>query len=117
MTASNTDVDHTEQSNGPSPEEKHDVALVHLEANLGGHWWQNFDAEPPDYYTELQSGHKQVTDGNALLAEVAPDPPDTVQWDEYVAYNCVICRDACINRRDSVPAENKECWQCHSVPE
>lgn len=107
----------TVESKSGSGDDKHPLAETHLSASNGGHWWNQYGADSPDWYRDSLPTIKLVSDGDALRSEVAPDPPDTVEWDQYVAYNCVICRDNCINRRDSEAGEKRQCWSCVSVPE
>jgi hypothetical protein len=114
MTANRQTSAQTESSNG---QQKHPLAEVHLKASDRGHWWNRHGADAPDWYEAKRPTVKSATSGNALTSQVAPDVPDTVEWDEYVSYNCVICRDPCLNRRDSEAGEKQQCWKCATVPE
>lgn len=41
-----------------------------------------------------------------------PIPPE-VDWTDLVAYRCRLCKDHCLNYRESAPAEARQCRTCH----
>ena len=47
-----------------------------------------------------------------MSMQIAPE----TDWTAYRAYQCRHCYDDCINRRDSEPAETKQCWSCYRIP-
>lgn len=97
----------------PKEEQPRDHPHHMHSADNGGHWWTLHEAyEAPEWYLT-----KYETEWRAPPPEDAPEVPDDLAWDEYVAYHCKVCGEECINRRDSDAAQHSECWSCNELPE
>lgn len=92
----------------PTVQPKDPLALVHIRSKNGGHWWQYFDVELPEYVRQT------VSDEAPQRCETVPTPPvpDEVEWTEYEYYRCDGCYWACIEHQDSAAYEANQCWYC-----
>lgn len=105
--------------------ERHPLAVIHLLACRGGHWWDYYDMPVPEHYRVGPDGRKHpeiksTSELDALdTADFAPDPPapeEPLQRGSYVSYDCRYCGEKCLNRRTSKAGETRQCWLCASVP-
>lgn len=92
--------------------EFHPVALTHLKGGTGGHWWKNYDVEPP---AKFKIRNETVTRQNELPPEHQPDVPEHVDWSEYEYYHCRFprCNEPCLNPVQSPYALDGSCRGCY----
>ena len=86
------------------------VRPQHISAGHG-HWWDQLNVRPPDYYLQRIKG-VSARNGytEALHSDVGSGPiPPEVPWSEMSYYQCNCCKDNCINHESTEAAEVREC--------
>jgi hypothetical protein len=114
MTASEPETgDRQESTEYQDP--RHPGAVAFDQTNVGGHWWDYFDHEAPEWYEEHGFDYEPQATLQSLSEKHRPDVPEEVHWSKYVHYICSDgdCRDRCINPRESRYAMFSLCRHCY----
>jgi len=138
MTASNTDDERTEQSDGPEALlDRYDLAGVDRDAHkkrvigrrgfTNGKLAHNGSATThvvligrkrgPLRRLGLSPVEKGKNANSDLPPEHQPIIPDRINGEAFTYYRCKVCKDPCINPRGTLYADDRQCRHCAALPD